>query len=317
MKFSIIIPVYNIENELPYCLDSAVNQSFRDYEIILIDDGSTDSSSQICDSYAKKYENTVCFHQINQGPSAARNIGLEKASGEWIVFVDGDDWIRKDMLEVLNRCMEEEKADLYSFNARKVFPEGKYENLLFSVENTVTGFYSEKDRFRYYEEQLMQYKVGWEVCFRVYKKEIIQRYDMKFSPSSFWAEDYLFTFQYLLYVTMVYHICDILYFYRQRATSSMNSLNMETVLPCLAVWAETAYQQVRQAKLHYFRKNYERLYFWLFNYHIQYLLKEIPLEKITRKMEEIGKKGKHRHWQKKIRKRREQYMEDMGDRIWL
>lgn len=100
-KISIIIPVYNVEKYLPKCLDSVLNQTFQDYEMILVDDGSTDRSGEICEEYAARDSRIRVFHQENQGVSAARNHGLEAVRGEWIGFMDADDFIVEDMYQVL------------------------------------------------------------------------------------------------------------------------------------------------------------------------------------------------------------------------
>lgn len=104
---SVIVPVYNVEKYLRRCLDSIMNQTFRELEILVIDDGSTDASGEICDEYAEQDKRIRVFHTENRGLSAARNLGLDEASGEWIGFVDSDDWIEVDMYEVLlNKALE-------------------------------------------------------------------------------------------------------------------------------------------------------------------------------------------------------------------
>ena len=87
-KISIIVPVYNVELFLPRCIDSILNQSFADFELLLIDDGSKDKSGAICDEYAEKDKRIKVFHKVNGGVSSARNLGLEKSKGEYITFVD-------------------------------------------------------------------------------------------------------------------------------------------------------------------------------------------------------------------------------------
>ena len=102
MKLSIIIPVYQVEQTLPRCLDSIISQSFRDWQAILVDDGSTDGSAAICDDYAKRESRVQTIHlKRNSGLSAARNAGLDKAKGEYITFVDSDDYIAADTLKTL------------------------------------------------------------------------------------------------------------------------------------------------------------------------------------------------------------------------
>ena len=98
---SVIVPVYNVEPYLRKCLDSILAQTYRNLEILVIDDGSTDGSGRICDEYAGRDERIKVFHTENHGLSCARNLGLDNANGEWIGFVDSDDWIEPDMYEVL------------------------------------------------------------------------------------------------------------------------------------------------------------------------------------------------------------------------
>ena len=94
MQISIIIPVYKAEKYINRCVDSILAQTFTDWELLLINDGSPDNSSSICDLYAARDSRIKVFHKENGGVSSARNLGLEKATGEWITFVDSDDWIR-------------------------------------------------------------------------------------------------------------------------------------------------------------------------------------------------------------------------------
>lgn len=96
-KISVIVPVYNVEQYLPRCIDSILAQTFTDFELLLIDDGSPDNSGKICDEYAERDTRIRVFHKKNGGVSSARNMGLENAQGEWIAFVDGDDWVENSM----------------------------------------------------------------------------------------------------------------------------------------------------------------------------------------------------------------------------
>lgn len=109
---SVIVPVYNVKKYLNKCVESILNQTFKNYEIILVDDGSTDGSGKICDEYAGSCENIKVVHKTNEGVASARNRGLEESTGEMITFVDADDWIDRRYLEVLYRFMKTEKADL-------------------------------------------------------------------------------------------------------------------------------------------------------------------------------------------------------------
>lgn len=109
---SVIVPVYNVEPYLEKCLDSIIGQTYKDLEILVIDDGSTDRSGEICDNYAQKDKRIKVFHTENQGLSTARNLGLDHAKGEYIGFVDSDDWIEPDMYACLLKNAEQTSADI-------------------------------------------------------------------------------------------------------------------------------------------------------------------------------------------------------------
>ena len=109
---SIIVPIYNVEKYLPQCLDSLISQTYRDIEIILVDDGSPDKCPEICDAYAKKDARIKVVHQINGGVSSARNTGLKASRGEYIGFVDPDDWVAPEMYEKMMEALADHKADL-------------------------------------------------------------------------------------------------------------------------------------------------------------------------------------------------------------
>ena len=109
---SVIVPIYNAEKYLHRCVDSLLAQSFQDFELILVDDGSSDSSPQICDAYAATDTRIKAFHQKNQGVSSARNFGLDMATGRFCTFIDSDDWIELDMYETMMNSLEKNDADL-------------------------------------------------------------------------------------------------------------------------------------------------------------------------------------------------------------
>jgi glycosyltransferase involved in cell wall biosynthesis len=111
-KISIIVPVHNVEVYLEKCVDSILKQAFNDFEVILVDDGSTDRSGEICDSYAKQDERVVVFHQNYNGVSAARNVGVQSARGDYIGFVDSDDYIDQNMYSELYRLCQETDSQI-------------------------------------------------------------------------------------------------------------------------------------------------------------------------------------------------------------
>ena len=112
---SIIVPIYKVENYLKQCLDSIIGQSFQDIEIILIDDGSPDNCPKICDEYQKLDDRIIVFHTENHGLASARNLGVEKASGDWIMFVDSDDWVEPEFCETAYKNAINHNADMVLF----------------------------------------------------------------------------------------------------------------------------------------------------------------------------------------------------------
>ena len=130
MLLSIIVPVYNMaaEDKLIHCLDSLVNQTISDYEIIAVDDCSTDNSLEILKDYEKRYPFFKAIHSdVNKHQGGAKNIGLKLATGEWIGFIDADDWIAADMYEKLLECAQSESAEIVMCNYYCVYPDNRYD----------------------------------------------------------------------------------------------------------------------------------------------------------------------------------------------
>ena len=111
-KISIIVPIYNVEKFLPRCLDSLLAQTFPDFELLLIDDGSKDRSGDICDKYALKDQRIRVFHKENGGVASARQLGVDEARGEYSIHADGDDWVEPDMLQCFYDKAKETNADI-------------------------------------------------------------------------------------------------------------------------------------------------------------------------------------------------------------
>ena len=124
LRFSVIIPVYNVEQYLKDCLDSVVGQTFRDFEVIVIDDGSTDNSGKICDDYAGRDRRISVIHQENHGHLFSRQSGLKRSKGEYICFIDSDDTVCKDMLFEIDKIIADRCPDIIQFKFRKTDPDG-------------------------------------------------------------------------------------------------------------------------------------------------------------------------------------------------
>lgn len=144
IPLSIIVPVYNTEDYLPKCIDSILAQTFHDFELILIDDGSSDRCGEICDEYAAKDTRIRVIHSENRGVSAARNTGLDIAQGEYIGFADSDDWIEPEMYETMIRTAQENEVDVVICGIKYVQESGEY----IRSDLCGTGYYSRDDLLR-------------------------------------------------------------------------------------------------------------------------------------------------------------------------
>lgn len=123
-KISVIVPVYNVEKYLSQCLDSIIHQTYKNLEIILVDDGSTDSSGLICDNYSQKDKRIKIIHKCQGGLSDARNAGLKIATGEYISFIDSDDFIDKNMYSILINNTQKYNSDIVWFNYYNYYSKG-------------------------------------------------------------------------------------------------------------------------------------------------------------------------------------------------
>ena len=140
---TVVIPVYNVEKYLKRCIESILIQEWKNYDILLVDDGSTDNSPQICDDYAKAYDFISVIHKKNGGLSAARNTGISHAEGEYVYFPDSDDWIEPDTFIALAEVVESQKFDIISFN--REFVKGEEDAIV--SDSLVTQVFEGKDAF--------------------------------------------------------------------------------------------------------------------------------------------------------------------------
>lgn len=131
MLISVVVPVYNVKTFLNKCIESIINQTYHNFELILVDDGSTDGSAEICDKYSEKYDYIFTYHKKNGGLSDARNYGVKRCKGRYITFVDADDWIDLDYLSVSIRELENSYPELLILPYKREFKNKSVENLLF------------------------------------------------------------------------------------------------------------------------------------------------------------------------------------------
>lgn len=165
-KISIIVPVYRVERYLERCVNSLISQTYKNIEIILVDDGSPDQCPAMCDNYAEKDDRVIVVHKKNGGLSDARNVGLDIATGEYIAFVDSDDWVEMDFVETLYRNAKNENADISIIGCTLVWDNGRRKSV-----GQDEGYYV-FDKETAIKEMLMQRKFGCMVCQKMYKKQI-------------------------------------------------------------------------------------------------------------------------------------------------
>lgn len=220
---TIIIPVYQSEKWLHKCLTSIIGQSYEYFEVILIDDGSTDKSNVICDMYSKKDSRIRVVHQENKGASAARNLGIKLALGKYIYFVDSDDWLHENCLRSLIEEIDEE-SNIFIFNYNLVDEERCYSNFkntekieLINRENIIKSMLKISEKENYCEGYL------WN---KLFLREIIVKNNIMFNSSFIMWEDMLFCYKYSLYVTKGVYIHSNLYYHRRNKDSLSYYLNV-------------------------------------------------------------------------------------------
>ena len=179
-KATVVVPVYNVENYLEKCVDSILAQTEPDFELLLVDDGSTDGSGALCDSLARRDGRIQVIHQENQGLGGARNTGIAKAQGDWVLLVDSDDWIEPQTLEKALEAGLREEADLVMFAYRWVDEAG----------NTLQVFLEDvpKDQGAALEERPELLLSAPSACVRLYRRELFLRTGVLFPPRV-WYED--------------------------------------------------------------------------------------------------------------------------------
>lgn len=218
---SIIIPIYNVLPYLDKCIQSACDQSYVNIEIILVNDGSTDGCKERCAAWAKKDSRIKVINKKNGGLSDARNAGLAVAKGEYIYFLDGDDYIEKSLLETALSYMDGE-TDLVYFQYIAHCPNGESKNIRYSLGNF--SFRTDEERIEFILEKFLTYRIGWEAWSRIYRRDKIEKYNLHFvNNTTIFAEDLLFCLCYFSHVEKVVGIPEYLYHYIQREESIMGS----------------------------------------------------------------------------------------------
>ena len=216
-KISVIVPVYNTEMYLHRCIDSVLAQTYKDFELLLIDDGSKDSSGAICDEYAARDSRVKVFHKENGGVSSARNAGLAIASGDWIMHLDGDDWIAPDIQERLIRKGEDTGADIVMGDFLFAYSD---RDILYSLpdwDNNKTA-------------SLNRYITSVWTCVwgGIHKRSLYEVYQLKSPQGVTYCEDFHLMARLCYHAKKVVNVHQPFYHYRQQEGSVMHNLSKKT-----------------------------------------------------------------------------------------
>lgn len=233
---SVIVPVYNVAAFLPRCLESLIHQTHRNMEIICVNDGSTDGSASILDEYAAKDTRIKVIHQKNAGVSVARNRGLDAATGEFLTFVDADDWVEPESYEKAVSAMDE-GVDLVCFGAHV---DGEIDPV---YRDILVRHLTVQARYRVSLAPELQVELGGEIWNKLYRREVIERGTVRFPVGQAYGEDKVFYFCYASQAKAVSCLPDSLYHYCQHEGSAMtqyaSACNPGLVAQCVL-------EQVRQ-----------------------------------------------------------------------
>lgn len=258
---SVIVPVYNVEKYLRPCVDSILAQTYQNLEIILINDGSTDKSGQICDEYATKDKRVRVIHQANQGVSVARNAGLEGAKGQYIGFVDGDDWIDIETYQTAIGIVTKEQVDFIKWGYYKV---------LNDKQTPVQSFYPRRiyrdlDRQYLISDIIKNDSINNFVVNCLFKKTTIENFSIRFLENLGQGEDLCFLVQYLLHADAAYLDTNLYYYYYRQIASSATKKYTPKYLDGIITL-------IQQFHLLFEKNKNNQLYLEAFNYRINKLI---------------------------------------------
>lgn len=281
IKISVIVPVYNVEKYLPNCLQSLVNQNYNDYEIIIINDGSTDNSEKIIKDYKTKYPKLIKYYKKdNGGLSSARNLGIVKSIGEYLLFVDSDDSLEINALNTLANHINKKKLDIIVFNLYSV-----KDNIKEEIQTFNTNI----------NDKIKKYIIGNpSACNKLIKKDLFIKNNLKFKEGIYY-EDLMLMPILIKYTNKIDFINKNLYNYYIRSNSITNKINYNKKMDSIFIIVEELYKELNDN----YKEEIEFLY-------IEHLLRNASLRYIDyKKYDKINNiinlmKDKYKFWYKNI-----------------
>lgn len=278
MKFSIVIPIFNAEKYLNRCIESLLKYDKANIEIVLINDGSTDKSLEICKYYKSKYSNIVLINKKNEGQGIARNYGIEVATGDYITFVDSDDFFEVDVLDYIDKYIKKQKLDFYIFNWSYIFNDKKIEN---KRDYNEKYFYKGDKDYNFFIENMIwpakNNSYGSAVWAKFYNLKIIKKNNIKFrSEREMFSEDLIFNIEYIEHIKNVVILDKSIYCYYQNSTSYKNKYHEEYIEKLNNIYSYFK-------KNSYLYNNYKnKIYIRLFSYVKSCLINEIMYLKFNK-----------------------------------
>lgn len=224
IKFSVLIPVYNVEKYLSNCLESVITQTYQNFEIILVDDGSTDNSGKICDEYAQKYEKIHVFHKPNQGQLSARSFAIQKATGDWYVFLDSDDTLAQEALQTIFEKVNEYNCDCVIYKWQRVL-DGK---IIDAIPSDVNQDIIIQDKCELYNLVFNDSNYN-SLCRKACKATLFDGRDYSCFYNIKYGEDLLQSIEILQNATKTVFVDKILYNYRYNPNSIVNNIKLESI----------------------------------------------------------------------------------------
>lgn len=254
---SIIIPIYNLADYLPQCLDSVQGQSYENIQVLLVNDGSTDASLAICQEYARRDSRFQVIDKANSGVSDSRNQALDRSEGKYIQFLDGDDWLTPDATETLVHTAESTGADLVLAHFYRVADERMAPRGHIKKEKVLT-------RQEFAEEMMKApanyyYGVLWN---KLYRRSIIEAHRLRFDSQVNWCEDFLFNLEYIERVRLVSAVPRPVYYYRKRENSLVTSQASMRRTIAMKIQTFDSYKELYQ-KLDLYEEQKAKVYSYL------------------------------------------------------